>query len=184
MKTGTLVNNGAFRELDDYRITVDMAKQFCMMSRTEKGKSIRQYFIDLEKVWNTPEQVMSRALRMADQTIANLQNQAMQLMVENKEMKPKAEFFDAVAESRDAIQMGDVAKVLDMGIGRNSLFKFLRDKGVLMKDNIPYQEYQDRGYFRVIEQRYTKQDGSVGINIKTLVYQKGVDYIRKLVIGQ
>lgn len=179
--TGTLVNNGAFRELDDYKLSVDMAKHLCLMSRTEKGKQCRQYLIDLEKAWNTPEQVFSRALKMADRTIASLRQQALALTTKNAEMKPKAEFFDAVAGSKDAIQMADVAKVLDMGIGRNQLFKLLRDKGILQQNNVPYQTYIDRGYFRVIEQKYNRSDGSVGINIKTLVYQKGVDFIRKAV---
>ena len=95
-------------------------------------------------------------------------------------MKPKEEFFDAVTDSKDAIEMKDVAKVLDMGIGRNKLFKFLRERNVLMNNNTPYQEYVDRGYFRVIEQKYNRGYGETGINIKTLVFQKGVDYIRKL----
>lgn len=177
----TPIKNGAIADLQDYRMTVDMAKHFCLMSKTENGKKCRQYLIDVEKAWNTPEQVFSRALKMADETIARLSDQAMALMQKNEEMKPKAEFFDAVAESKDAIQMGDVAKVLDMGIGRNQLFKCLRDKGVLQHDNVPYQTYVDRGYFRVIEQRYSKPDGSVGINVKTLVYQRGVDFIRKMV---
>lgn len=97
-----------------------------------------------------------------------------------KEMLPKAEFYDAVAGRKDAIDIGSAAKVLDMGIGRNKLFEILRNKGVLMSNNIPYQKYIDCGYFRTIEQKYSKPDGTVCINIKTLVYQKGLDFIRKL----
>jgi phage antirepressor YoqD-like protein len=67
-----------------------------------------------------------------------------------------------------------------MGIGRNRLFAFLRYKGVLMPNNQAYQEYIDRGYFRTIEQKYSRPDGSVHISIKTLVYQRGLDFIRKL----
>ena len=96
-------------------------------------------------------------------------------------MKPKAEFFDAVADSKDAIDIGSTAKVLNMGIGRNRLFELLRNEGVLMANNQPYQAYIDRGYFRTIEQKYTKPDGSTHIYIKTLVYQRGLDYIRQLV---
>jgi len=95
-------------------------------------------------------------------------------------MKPKAEFYDAVAGSKNAIDIGSAAKVLDMGIGRNKLFEILRNKGILMSNNIPYQKYIDRGYFRTIEQKYSKPDGTICINIKTLVYQKGLDFIRKL----
>lgn len=131
--------------------------------------------IDIEKAWNTPEQILARALKVADQTIASL-NTKVELM------KPKAEFFDAVTDSKDAIPMASVAKVLDMGIGRNKLFQVLRDEKVLQSDNIPYQEYIDREYFRVVEQKYDKPYGEIGINIKTLVFQKGVEFIRKLLI--
>lgn len=102
------------------------------------------------------------------------------LMIENKEMKPKAEFFDAVTDSKTAIQMGDVAKVLDMGMGRNKLFEILRNQRVLMQDNRPYQKYIDNGWFRTVETKFTKQNGDTSIHIKTMVYQKGVDGIRKL----
>ena len=95
------------------------------------------------------------------------------LRLENQEMKPKAEFFDAVTGSKNAIEMRNVAKILDMGIGRNKLFEFLRNENVLMKDNTPYQKYIDAGYFRVVEQKFDKGYGEVGISIKTLVYQKG-----------
>lgn len=91
---------------------------------------------------------------------------------------PKADFFDAVTDSKTAIPVGDVAKVLGMGIGRNKLFEFLRDEKILTYDNRPYQKYIDQGYFRVVEQKYEK-GGEVCINIKTLVFQKGIDFIRK-----
>lgn len=169
----TVVNNGAERELEDYELTIDTAKHICLMSRTEKGKQCRQYLIDLEKVWNTPEQVFARALKMADETINRLK-------ADMEHMKPKVEFFDAVTDSKDAISMADVAKVLNFGKGRNTLFKILRKEKILMKDNRPYQEYVDRGFFRVVEQKFDKGYGEVGINIKTLVFQKGVDYIRRI----
>jgi len=104
------------------------------------------------------------------------------LSIDNKVMKPKAEFFDAVSGSKDAIEMSQVAKVLDIrGYGRNNLFAFLRDNNILRHNNEPYQEYVDKGYFRVLEQKYMTNDGEIRINIKTLVYQKGLDYIRKLI---
>ena len=103
------------------------------------------------------------------------------LITDNERMRPKEEFFDAVTDSRDAIEIGKVAKVLNLpGIGRNKLFEILRKKGILMKNNIPYQKYIDNGCFRTIEQKYSMPDGETRISIKTLVYQKGIDYIRKI----
>lgn len=103
------------------------------------------------------------------------------LELENKEMKPKAEFFDAVADSKTAISMNEVAKVLAIkGYGRNNLFEFLRNEGILDKFNVPYQRYVDNGWFRVIEQKYMK-NGEPVVTTKTLVYQKGVDGIRKMI---
>lgn len=168
-------NTLAHQELQDYDLSIDMAKEICMLQKNEKARKIRQYLIEIEKAWNTPEQILARALKVADQTIASLKDNL-------KEMKPKAEFFDAVTDSKDAIPMSHVAKVLDMGVGRNTLFQILRDEGILQHDNIPYQEYIDREYFRVVEQKYDKPYGEIGINIKTLVFQKGIDYIRKLLI--
>ena len=95
------------QETADYDVKFDMAKQICMIQRTEEGKKCRQYFIDLEKAWNTPEQIMARALKLADRTINSLR-------IENEMMKPKAAFFDAVADSKTAVSMNEVSKVLDI----------------------------------------------------------------------
>lgn len=110
--------------------------------------------------------------------LADEAEKAEALQKQNLLMQPKAEFFDAVAGSKTAISLGEVAKVLDMGIGRNKLFEILRQKHILMHNNQPYQQYVDMGYFRVIEQKY-EVHGEVRISIKTLVYQKGIDWIRK-----
>ena len=95
--SSTVVNNGAVRELEDYKITVLMAKHLAMMSRTEKGKQIRDYLIDLEKAWNTPEQVFARALKMADQTIAKLKDTNKSLAEKIEADRPKTIFADAVS---------------------------------------------------------------------------------------
>jgi len=136
-------------------------------------------FEEMEKTLKgTPQipQTFAEALRLA----ADLAEHNDQLKQQNAIMAPKAEFFDAVADSKDAIAIGEAAKVLDMGIGRNKLFEFLRKKKVLMHNNQPYQAFVDRGYFRMIEQKYQTPEGETKISIKTLVYQKGLDYIRRL----
>ena len=122
----------------------------------------------------TPEQIVANALIVAQNIISQKDRQI-------EEMKPKAEFFDTVADSKTAISMNEVAKVLNIkGYGRNNLFEFLREKKVLDRWNVPYQRYVDNGWFRVIEQHYQK-NGEPVITTKTLVYQKGVDGIRRMI---
>jgi anti-repressor protein len=99
-------------------------------------------------------------------------------------MKPKAEFFDQVTGSENCFDMADVAKVCNLGVGRNTLFQFLREVKILRENNTPYQSYIDSGYFRVIESKYSKPDGSVNINLKTVVYQKGINFIIKRYVGR
>lgn len=121
----------------------------------------------------TPEQVVANALIVAQNIIKQREAQI-------EEMKPKAEFFDAVTDSKDAISMNEVAKVLNFkGVGRNKLFEILRNQKILDNRNIPYQRYIDASWFRTIEQKYSK-GADTCINIKTLVFQKGVEKIREL----
>ena len=97
---------------------------------------------------------------------------------------PKVEFYDDVTGSNDTIDIGTVAKVLNRPkMGRNNLFAFLRGKKVLDRHNAPYQRYIDMGWFRQIETKWQKPNGDWQIGIKTVVFQKGVEGIRKLVDG-
>lgn len=152
---------------------LESAKRFKHWVTSEVLPSIRKnggYIANQENL--TPEQIVANALVVA-QNIINQKDRQIE------EMKPKAEFFDCVADSKTAISMNEVAKVLGIkGMGRNNLFEFLREEGILDKFNVPYQRYVDCGWFRVIEQKYMR-DGEPHISTKTLVYQKGVDAIRK-----
>lgn len=105
------------------------------------------------------------------------------LQIENKELKPKGEFYDAVAGSDTLIDMNQVSKTLNIkGLGRNKLFEFLRSQKILMNDNQPYQQYVDKGYFKLIEVRWTNpKTGDTNITLKTMVFQTGLDFIRKTV---
>lgn len=98
-----------------------------------------------------------------------------------EEQKPAVDFYNAVTDSKDAVDMAQVAKVLDVGMGRNRLFQFLRGHGVLRYNNEPYQSYIDRGWFCVIEQSYKGKYSETHVKMKTLVYQKGIDGIRRLI---
>ena len=151
------------------------AKKFKHWVTSEVLPSIRKnggYIYNQEN--KTTEEILASAYVVA----MNVINEKQALI---EKMQPKADFFDAVAESSDAVSIGEVAKVLKVkGVGRNKLFEFLRQQKVLDRHNIPYQKYINCGWFRTIEQKYDTPDGETHVSIKTLVYQKGVDGIRKL----
>lgn len=119
----------------------------------------------------------AEALRLAADQQEKIE--AQQMMIEMQ--RPKVEFYDDIVESKDAMSMDRVAKTLNMGIGRNKLFELLRNKNILMRNNTPYQKYVDNGWFRCIESKFSKPNGDVCINVKTVVLQKGVDAIRRIV---
>ena len=118
--------------------------------------------------------------QMIAQALTILQRRIQDANKEIEKLKPAAEFAYQICSSKDAIDIGNCAKVLNRNIGRNNLFEFLRNKKILQSDNIPYQKYIDSGYFRVIETKYTIPSGETKISLKTLVLQKGVAYINKL----
>lgn len=179
--SGTVVNNGANRELKDYNMDVDMAKHICLMSRTEKGKQIRQYFIGLEKKWNSPEFVMNRALEIS-------RKQVERLLSENNEMKPKALFADSVSASESSILIGDLAKLIKqngVNIGQNRLFAWLRDNGYLVKNgesrNLPTQKSMNLELMEIKERTVNNPDGSIRITKTTKITGKGqIYFVNKL----
>ena len=172
------------RPAKDADISIDMAKQICMIQRTPEGKAVRQYLIDLEKAWNTPEQVMARALKFADKEIEKLKKSNAGLLEDNKRMKPKEIFADAVSVSHTSILVGDMAKLLKQNgvdIGQKRLFEWLREKGYLIKRkgsdwNMPTQKSMDMGLFDIKESTINNPDGSVRINRTTKVTGKGQQY--------
>lgn len=174
----------------DHEISIDMAKQICMIQRSEKGKQYRQYFIDLEKAWNTPEQVMARALKLADRTIDNLKEDNKKLIEDNERMRPKEIFADAVSTSNSSILIGDLAKLLrqnGVDTGQKRLFEQLRNEGYLMKTgssrNMPKQKYVENGFFQIKETVISNPDGSVRMTKTTKVTGKGQQYFLNKYLG-
>lgn len=172
---------------NDYQISIDMAKQICMIQRTDKGKQYRQYFIDLEKAWNTPEQVMARALKIANNEIDKLKADNKILIADAERMKPKEIFADAVESSRTSILIGDMAKLICQNgheIGQNRLFEWMRQNDYLIKSggskNMPTQKAMEQKLFEVKERTVVNPDGSVRITRTTLVTGKGqIHFINK-----
>lgn len=175
--SSTVVNNGAVRVLDDYLLTISMAKQLAMMARTERSRLYREYFLDLERKWNSPQEVVKRGY-------AILQDENTQLRIENKSMKPKALFADAVSASNKTILIGDLAKILKqngVNIGSVRLFRWLRKHGYLIKRdasdyNMPTQKSMERKLFMVKETVITHSDGHTTISKTTKVTGKGQIY--------
>lgn len=172
----TIINESGLYSLI-FGSKLESAQKFKKWVTSEVLPSIRRTgSFSVQPKFNVPT-TFAEALRLAADQQEKIEEQAKLL----EEQKPKVEFFDTVADSKTAISMNDVAKVLGIkGMGRNNLFEFLRNEKILMSNNVPFQIYVDRGYFRVIEQKYMK-NGEPCMNIKTLVYQKGVDFISKTI---
>lgn len=161
-----------------YNLTMDQ----CMLVGMRESKLVRRAVLEKLKELEAPQVPQTYAAALLEAGRLALENE--QLQLEAKENAPKVEFFEQVTGSKDTVDMAQAAKVLNMGIGRNKLFELLRNKKVLQSNNQPYQSYIDRGYFRMVESKFQRPTGDTHINIKTVVYQKGLDYIRKLIKSQ
>lgn len=179
------------RPQSDYDISIDMAKQICMIQRTEIGKKIRQYFLDLEKAWNTPEQVMARALLIANEKLEE-QDRIIERQTELLEIaKPKTVFADAVSTSKSSILVGELAKLIcqnGVEIGQKRLFAWLRDNGYLMKSgsdwNMPTQKSMDMGLFEIKESVRTDGNGCSIVTRTPKATGKGQIYFINKFIGE
>ena len=152
------------RTVEDAQLTIEMAKEICMLQRNEKGKIARQYFIQLEKDWNSPEKVMARALQIADKQIKQLQADNASLTVQNQIMQPKAAYFDDLVDRNLLTNFRDTAK--ELGV---------KEKGKLM----PCAGRGD-GLFEVKECFNEKTNWT---GVQTLVTPKGRETFRLLCEG-
>lgn len=170
----------------DHQLTIPMAKEICMLQRTERGKECRQYFIQVEEAWNSPDAIMQRALQIANSRLEKLkgENVALQaansdLAVKNQIMQPKADYFDELVDRNLLTNFRDTAKQL--GVKQNVFVKFLLDRKYLYRDkhgNLkPYAAHATNGLFEVRES-VNEKTGWAGT--QTLVTPKGRETFRLL----
>ena len=178
------------RPATDHMLTLDMAKQLCMIQRSEIGRQFREYFLEIERRWNTPEAVMGRALRFAQEELDRIKNYAGELKAKNDELAPKALFADAVSASNTSILIGDLAKLLKQNgvdIGQKRLFEWMRNEGWLIKNgtsrNMPTQRAMDMGLFQIKESTINNPDGSIRVTRTTKVLGKGQTYFVNLFLA-
>lgn len=173
------------RTVDDAALSIDMAKEICMLQRNENGKIARQYFLRLEKDWNSPEKVMARALRIADKRLKMLEEKV-------EADRPKVLFADSVCASQNSILIGELAKLLKQNgvdTGQNRLFGWLRSNGYLIRRqgtdyNMPTQRSMEMGLFEIKETAINHSDGHTSISKTPKVTGKGQQYFVNAFLGE
>lgn len=178
-------NREVRRTVDDAAITIDMAKELCMLQRNDKGKQARRYFLQLERDWNSPEKVMARALQIAHKRIHTLSEKI-------EQDAPKVLFADSVAASHTSILIFDLAKIVKQNgvdMGGKRLFAWMRDNGYLVRRqgtdyNMPTQRSMELGLFEVKETSVTHSDGHISVNKTPKVTGKGQQYFINRLLGE
>lgn len=173
------------RRGQDAAVTIDMAKEICMLQRNEKGKMARQYFLQLERDWNSPEKVMARALQIADRRIKTLESKV-------QADAPKVLFADSVAASTSTILISELAKILrqnGVNTGEKRLFRWMRENGYLVKRNgtdynMPTQMSMELGILKVKETVVCHSDGHTSISKTPKVTGKGQTYFLNKFLGE
>jgi len=169
------------RPATDHQLTIDMAKEICMLQRNEKGKFYRQYFIDVEKQWNSPEAVMARALQMANRQLECLSSENIRLnrtvAIQGQqiaELKTKADYTDKILQNKGLVTITQIAK--DYGMSGNKMNEKLHELGVQYKQSsqwLLYSKYQDKGYTHSETVNITRSSGFPDIKMTTKWTQKG-----------
>lgn len=168
---------GNFTTYNDHMLTIPMAKELCMIQRTDIGRKFRQYFISIEEAWNSPEMVMQRALSIANERVKALQLSISQLTVDNQIMQPKAEYFDELVDRRLLTNFHDTAK--ELHIGQKEFIQFLLDHKYVYRDRKsklkPYMPYVEDGLFELKEFTNTKTGFT---DTQTFITPKGKETFR------
>lgn len=176
--SSTVVNNGAVRELDDYLLTIEMAKQLAMMARTEKSKLYREYFLDLERKWNSPEMVMHRALEFSNARIEQLKLENKNLNIQLEESNKKASYLDLILGDPTPILITQIAN--DYGysaVAFNRLLKKLKVQRRVNGQWILYRAFMGKGYTSAKSKTYEDHHGKLRTKIYTVWTQKGRRFI-------
>lgn len=179
------------REITDHQITIPMAKELCMLQRTEKGKFWRQYFINVEEKWNSPEAIMARALQLSNVKMKQLETTVSDLQKQMEQDKPKVLFADSVTASSSSILIGELAKLIKQNgvdMGQKRLFQWMRENGYLIKRcgseyNLPTQRSMERGLMEIKETSVI-HSGYTTISKTPKVTGKGQVYFINLLVGQ
>ena len=169
------------RTILDHQLTINMAKELCMIQRTDIGKQVRQYFLQVEAAWNSPDAIMARALQFANDRLAMLTQQNAELTgtiaVQNQqiaELQPKASYYDLVLNCKDLISTSAIAK--DYGKSAVWMNRWLHEKGVQFKQGdiwLLYQKYAEKGYTSTKTHSYSGTDGEPHTKVHTYWTQKG-----------
>ena len=174
VRVGEEGNREVARELTDHLLTIDMAKEICMIQRTERGKQARQYFIQVEKDYNSPEKIMARALRIAEKELSTLRLETKVQAQQIAELQPKATYYDLILQCPSLLSVTEIAK--DYGMSAKGLNKILHEQGIQFNQSgvwFLYSKYQDKGYTSTKTQNYNRPDGTQGSRVHTYWTQKG-----------
>lgn len=179
------------RPSTDHQLTIPMAKELCMLQRTEKGKFWRQYFIGVEEKWNSPEAIMARALQLSNVKLKQLETTVTDLQKQVEQDKPKVLFADSVTASSSSILIGELAKLIKQNgvdMGQKRLFQWMRENGYLIKRcgseyNLPTQRSMERGLMEIKETSVI-HSGYTTISKTPKVTGKGQVYFINLLVGR
>ncbi|GHV28214.1 AntA/AntB antirepressor [Clostridia bacterium] len=168
------------RPASEHTLSIDMSKHLCMIQRSPRGMEVRQYLINVENQWNSPDAVMARALKMAGAKLDQLRDEMKLLSVANEELKPKAAYCEAILTCPDAVSITVIAK--DYGRSGSWLNNWLHTHGIQYKQGevwLLYADHADQGYTCTRTHSYISDDGTIHSKIHTYWTQKRRQFIYK-----